>query len=86
MRPQLYSTISILNELIGKYLFSFSGDRTAIGETRLQRNFVVQVILQDQPMPPNGAITTTGHLTSNKDHASYSMPVEFPNCSMIEQT
>ncbi|CAF1217250.1 unnamed protein product [Rotaria sp. Silwood1] len=54
-------------------------DRTAIYETRLQRNFVVQVILQDQPMPPNGAITTTGHLTTN----NYSTPVEYPNSSSI---
>ncbi|CAF2654011.1 unnamed protein product [Rotaria sp. Silwood2] len=59
-------------------------DRTAICETRLQRNFVVQVILQDQPMPPNGAITTTGHLTTN-NHTNYSIPVEFPNSSIIEQ-
>jgi len=57
-------------------------DRTAIYETRLQRNFVVQVILQDQPMPPNGAITTTSHLTTNNDHRNYSTPVELP----IEQT
>jgi hypothetical protein len=29
-------------------------------------------------MPPNGAITTTGHLTNN-DY--YSTPVEFPDSS-----
>ena len=28
--------------------YIFLGDRTAVCETRLQRNFVVQVILQDQ--------------------------------------
>ncbi|CAF0873042.1 unnamed protein product [Adineta steineri] len=59
-------------------------DRTAICETRLQHNFVVQVILQDQPMPPNGAITTTSHVTINKDHTSYSTPVEFPEPLMNE--
>lgn len=51
-------------------------DRTTIGETRLQRNFVVQVILQDQPLPPNGAVTTTVHLTTNHDHIDYSTPIE----------
>jgi hypothetical protein len=66
--------------------FSFSGDRTAVSETRLQRNFVVQVILQDQPMPPNGAITTTSHLITNNDHMNYSTPVELPNSSITEQT
>jgi len=60
-------------------------DHTVIGETRLQRNFVVQVILQDQPMPPNGAITTTVHLTNNNDHMNYSIPVELPNSSIIKQ-
>jgi hypothetical protein len=59
-------------------------DRTAISETRLQRNFVVQVILQDPAMPPNGAITTTSHLTTNNDRMNYSTPVELPNSSMIE--
>jgi hypothetical protein len=33
-------------------------------------------------MPPNGAITTTGHLTTNSD---YGTPVELPHASMIEQ-
>jgi len=56
--------------------FHLTGDRTAISETRLQRNFVVQVILQDQPMPPNGAITTTGHLITNHDHMNYSIRIE----------
>ncbi|CAF5210953.1 unnamed protein product, partial [Rotaria magnacalcarata] len=59
-------------------------DRVAIYETRLQRNFVVQVILQDQPMPPNGAITTTGHLTTS-NYNNYSTPVEFPDSSIMEQ-
>ncbi|CAF1404186.1 unnamed protein product, partial [Rotaria sordida] len=59
-------------------------DRTAICETRLQRNFVVQVILQDQPMLPNGAITTTSHITVN-NHNNYSIPVELPDSSIIEQ-
>ncbi|CAF3340416.1 unnamed protein product [Rotaria socialis] len=59
-------------------------DRVAICETRLQRNFVVQVILQDQPMPPNGAITTTGHLTTS-NYNNYSTPVEFPDSSIMEQ-
>jgi hypothetical protein len=72
--------------IIKHYLFFFVGDRTAVYETRLQRNFVVQVILQDPSMPPNGAITTTGHLTTNNDHLSYSTPVEFPNSSRIDQT
>lgn len=57
-------------------------DRITIGETRLQRNFVVQVILQDQSAPPNGAITTTGHITTNN---SYSTPIELPDSSIIEQ-
>jgi hypothetical protein len=64
----------------------FLGDRTAICETRLQRNFVVQVILQDQLMPPNGAITTTGHLMTNNDRTVYSIPVELPDFSMIKKT
>ncbi|CAF3882411.1 unnamed protein product [Rotaria magnacalcarata] len=64
--------------------FEFFDDRVAIYETRLQRNFVVQVILQDQPMPPNGAITTTGHLTTS-NYNNYSTPVEFPDSSIMEQ-
>ncbi len=56
----------------------FSGDRSVICETRLQRNFVVQVILTDKPIPPtNAAITTTEHLTTMNDHS---------NSSLIEQT
>ncbi|CAF0768225.1 unnamed protein product [Adineta ricciae] len=59
-------------------------DRTTIGETRLQRSFVVQVILQDPPLPPNGAITTTSHVMTTKDHVLYSPPVEYPDGSMME--
>ncbi|CAF0845625.1 unnamed protein product [Rotaria sordida] len=58
-------------------------DRSVIWEARLQRNFVVQVILTDKPMSPNGAITTTGHLTmanDDKDHSN-SIPVELTNTS-----
>ncbi|UJR22397.1 hypothetical protein I4U23_025458 [Adineta vaga] len=59
-------------------------DRITIGETRLQRNFVVQVILQDPSTPPNGAITTTGHLTITNDHVTHSPPIEYPDSSIIE--
>ncbi|CAF5112475.1 unnamed protein product, partial [Rotaria sp. Silwood1] len=57
------------------------GDRSIIWEARLQRNFVVQVILTDKPMPPNGAITTTGHLTMANDDRNHSnsIPVELAN-------
>lgn len=59
-------------------------DRIAIGETRLQRNFVVQVILQEKSTPPNGALTTIGHLTSN-NHVNYSTPIELPDSSTVEK-
>ncbi len=52
-----------------------------IGEARLQRNFVVQVILTDQPISPNNAITTTDHINH-----SNTRPVELPDSSLIEQT
>jgi len=57
-------------------------DRSAICEARLQRNFVVQVILTDKPISPNDAITTTGHLTTIHDHIN-PPPI---NSSLIEQT
>jgi hypothetical protein len=58
--------------------FFFSGDRSVICETRLQRNFVVQVILTDKPIPSTSIITTTEHLTTTiNDHS---------NSSLIEQT
>jgi hypothetical protein len=63
----------------------FSGDRSIISDARLQRNFVVQVILTDKPISPNSAITTTGHLTTTNDHSN-SISVELPNSSLIEQT
>lgn len=63
----------------------FSGDRSAIWEARLQRNFVVQVILTDKPISANGAITTTSHVTTVNDHINPT-PVESPNSSIIEQT
>ncbi len=49
------------------------GDRSVIYEARLQRNFVVQVILNDKPIQPNDAITTTAHLTTVNNHLT---PVE----------
>ncbi|CAF4719238.1 unnamed protein product, partial [Rotaria sp. Silwood2] len=58
-------------------------DRSVIWEARLQRNFVVQVILTDKPIPPNGAITTTSHLTmanGDRDHSN-AIPVELTNTS-----
>ena len=58
------------------FIFLLKDDRTAICETRLQQNFVVQVILQDSPMKPNGAITTTSHLSMNHNFKSYSIPIE----------
>ena len=70
--------------ILSAHRIFFTGDRTTIGETRLQRNFVVQVILQDPPLPPNGAITTTSHLMTTKDHVLYSPPVEYPDGSMME--
>jgi hypothetical protein len=48
-------------------------DRSVIYEARLQRNFVVQVILNDKPIQPNDAITTTVHLTTVNNHLT---PVE----------
>jgi hypothetical protein len=56
-------------------------DRSLIGEARLQRNFVVQVILTDQPISRNSAITTTDHI----NHLN-TRPVELPDSSLIEQT
>jgi hypothetical protein len=77
--------IYALSSIYKPFSFSFSGDRIAISETRLQRNFVVQVILQDQPVPPNGAITTTGHLMNHHDHVNYSVPVELPDSSLMKK-
>ena len=74
--------------LIGHVLL-LSGDRTAVWEARLQRNFVVQVILHDSPMPPNGALTTTSHVHTSTDHrqsTSNPTPVEVPDSSFIEQS
>ena len=66
-----------------------SGDRTAVWEARLQRNFVVQVILHDSPMPPNGALTTTSHVhtsTEVRQSTSNPIPIEVPDSSFIEQS
>jgi hypothetical protein len=51
----------------------FLVDRSVIHEARLQRNFVVQVILTDKPIGPNDAITTTAPLTTVNNHL---IPVE----------
>lgn len=53
--------------------FLFLGDRSIISEARLQRNFVVQVILNDKSVESNDAITTTAHLTTVNNHLT---PVE----------
>ena len=53
------------------------GDRTEIWETRLQRHFVVQVILTDNPSQPNGAITTT----DLRPAPSNPIPIEVPHPS-----
>ena len=59
----------------------FLGDRSMIQEARLQRNFVVQVILTDKPVSPSTAITTTDHLTTAADerNRSNSTAIELSN-------
>lgn len=56
-------------------------------DARLQRNFVVQVILTDKSiLPPNAITTTTSeHLTTINDHSN-TIPIELPHSSVIEQT
>lgn len=56
-----------------------------ISELRLQRNFVVQVILKEQTIEPNGALTTTSHsiTTTNNDY-NHSLPIELPNTHITE--
>ncbi len=54
-------------------IYLFLGDRSIISEARLQRNFVVQVILNDKSVESNDAITTTAHLTTVNNHLT---PVE----------
>lgn len=56
-----------------------------VSDARLQRNFVVQVILTDKPITSNSAITTSGHLTTTNEHTN-SIPVQLPHSSLIEQT
>ena len=51
---------------------------------RLQPNYVVQVVLQDQAMFPNGAVTTTNYLTTNKNPTDSSIPIELVDPSANE--
>jgi hypothetical protein len=57
-----------------------SGDRSTIRDARLQRNFVVQVILTDKPVSLNNAITTTDQLPTTVDdiQPSNSTATELP--------
>jgi hypothetical protein len=65
-----------------------SGDRSVVWEARLQRSFVVQVILTDKPISSTSAITTTDHLTTINDNINQSNPtsVQLLNSSLIERT
>jgi len=73
---------------LNSMIIFFSGDRSVVWEARLQRNFVVQVILTDKPISSTGAITTTDHLTTVNDSINQSNPtsVQLLNSSLIERT
>ncbi|CAF1563158.1 unnamed protein product [Adineta ricciae] len=47
-------------------------DRSTVRDARLQRNFVVQVILTDKPVSSTNAITTTDHITPTTDDVKHS--------------
>ena len=53
------------------------GDRTTVSETRLQRNFVVQVILHDQAV--GSASLEQVLITAEPFTPSYSTPDESPS-------
>lgn len=70
--------------------FFFGGkllrDRSTVSDARLQRNFVVQVILNEMPSTPNGAITTTSHMNTNSDShviLSNPTPIEVPHLTSV---
>ena len=62
---------------------SLLGDRATIGETRLQRHFVVQVILHEQPMAMPGAMLTTGQQAPASDPRT---PVESTHVAAVQET
>lgn len=57
-----------------------AGDRSTIRDARLQRNFVVQVILTEKPVALNHAVTTTDQVPTTVDtiQPSPSAVIELP--------
>jgi hypothetical protein len=57
-----------------------SGDRSTVSNARLQRHFVVQVILHDNPVQPHGAVT----ITNLHDSVINSLPIEITHSTVME--
>lgn len=74
-----------LTTIVHRHLVGL-GDRTTVSETRLQRNFVVQVILHDQAVSSETMIPSLGQVMISDEplNASYSTPNESPNSSVNE--
>lgn len=57
--------VSVSSIISSSFNFSRSGDRSFIYEARLQRNFVVQVILNDKSTPP---VQSANHIAISVEH------------------